>query len=120
VIAVEYVSNADLVLAFARSCVKSIRGSNHHRLVIEVELFQHERREFLAIANWPLRDNIERGAGLAANRARNLLDRIAHQTSTPLVFAPHFREVAIWSIHRGHRGQLIHRRRTETRLTELQ
>src|SRR6267142_3006816 len=120
IIAVEYVGDADLVLALARGRVESICRRDHHRLIVEMELLKHEDSEFLAVANRQLGKNVECAPGLAADRSRYLRDCIAYQVSPALVLAPHFGEVAVRHLDRGHRRQLVNGRRTKPGLTELQ
>src|SRR6267378_4053870 len=87
IIAVEYVGDADLVLPLARARVESVCRRDHHRLIVELELFKHEDGEFLAVANRQLGNNVECTTGLAADRARYLRDGIAYQVSPALVLA---------------------------------
>ncbi len=77
-IAVEYVGDADLVLALARGRVESVCRRDHHGLIVELELFKHEDGEFLAVANRQLGNNVECAPGLAADRPRYLRDCVAY------------------------------------------
>src|SRR5258707_13658886 len=95
IIAVEYVGDADLVLALARGRVEPVCRRDHHGLIVELELFKHEDGEFLAVANWQLGNNVECAPGLAADRARDLGDSIAYQAYPALELAPPFVEVAV-------------------------
>src|SRR5260370_8445416 len=120
IIDVESLCDADLVLALARGRVESVCRRDHHGLIVELELFKHEDGEFLAVTNRQLGNNVECAPGLAADRSRYLRDCVAYQVSPALVLAPHFGEVAVRHLDRGHRRQLVNGRRTKPGLTELQ